>query len=302
MVVEQANIRIKIPDSKENQRKCRCPICPSYPQECEGERLYCGTKASKYDVNPKGCLCDTCSVYYEYGLKGLYYCTQIESGKSRTLVRKKRKDEDDEFYQSLFDIREESLKEESLLVSMGSRKKLPYSLNDIQFIPAQVNKIPLNSEEKVNTSIIIGKKAFKPLKLSSPVLISGMSYGAVSKNVKLVIMEVASRLKVGFNSGEGGLIDEELSGGWNYRIMQYSTGRFGVSLELLKKAAGVEIRFGQGAYPGKGSYLPPEKMNEDVARVRNLKPGEGSYSPAHHKDMKNIRDIEEKVIWLREIT
>jgi glutamate synthase domain-containing protein 2 len=302
MVVEQANIRIKIPDSKENQRKCRCPICPSYPQECEGERLYCGTKASKYDVNPKGCLCDTCSVYYEYGLKGLYYCTQIESGKSRTLVRKKRKDEDDEFYQSLFDIREESLKEESLLVSMGSRKKLPYSLNDIQFIPAQVNKIPLNSEEKVNTSIIIGKKAFKPLKLSSPVLISGMSYGAVSKNVKLVIMEVASRLKVGFNSGEGGLIDEELSDGWNYRIMQYSTGRFGVSLELLKKAAGVEIRFGQGAYPGKGSYLPPEKMNEDVARVRNLKPGEGSYSPAHHKDMKNIRDIEEKVIWLREIT
>ncbi|HTX60816.1 MAG TPA: glutamate synthase-related protein [Methanobacterium sp.] len=301
MVVEQANLRIKISDSEENRRKCRCPICPSYPQ-CGGEILFCGTNASKCDVNTGGCLCDTCSVYYEQSLKGLYYCTQVETGESKTLMRKKRTDEDEEFYQSLVDIREESLKGESLLVSMGSQKKLPYTLEDIHFIPAQINKIPLNEEDEVNNTIIIGKNSEKPLKLSSPILISGMSFGAVSKNVKLVIMGAASQLEIGYNSGEGGLTDEEKIKGWKHRIMQYSTGRFGITSELLKKAAGVEIRFGQGAYPGKGSYLPPEKMTKEVARVRDLEPAEGSYSPAHHTDINSGRDVEEKISWLKDLT
>ena len=302
MVVEQANIRTKIPDNEENHRKCRCPICPSYPQQCKGDILYCGTQASKCDINPHSCLCDTCSVYYEYELKSLYYCNQVETGESSTLMRKKRSDEDEDFYNTLVDIREESLKQESLLVSMGSLKKLPYSLNDIYFIPAQINKIPLNKEEPVNSTITLGVNAKKPLELSSPILISGMSFGAVSKNVKLVILEAASKLKIGFNSGEGGLIDEEKSSGWDYRILQYSTGRFGVNKDLLKQASAVEIRFGQGAYPGKGSYLPAEKITEEIAQVRELKPGEDSYSPAHHQDITSHQDVEEKIREIRTIS
>ena len=53
-------------------------------------------------------------------------------------------------------------------------------------------------------------------------------------------------------------------------VVQYSTGRFGVDEKLLKNAAAIEIRFGQGAYPGKGSYLPAEKMTEEIARKRGL--------------------------------
>ena len=302
MAVEQANLRTKIPDNKENHRKCRCPICPSYPLECKGEKLYCGTQASKCNINPQSCLCDTCSVYYEYELKGLYYCNQVKTGDSKTLRRKKRSDEDENVYKTLVDIREESLKQESLLVSMGSLKKLPYSMDDIYFIPAQINKIPLNKEEPVNSTITLGRTAKKPLKLSSPILISGMSFGAVSKNVKLVILKAAQKLEIGFNSGEGGLIDEEKSSGWDYRILQYSTGRFGVKKDLIKRASAVEIRFGQGAYPGKGSYLPAEKITEDIARVRELKPGEDSYSPAHHEDITCHHDVEDKVGELRELS
>jgi glutamate synthase domain-containing protein 2 len=133
-------------------------------------------------------------------------------------------------------------------------------------------------------------------------MISGMSFGAVSKNVKLVIMRAAEHLKIGFNSGEGGLIPEEVDDGWKYRIVQYSTGRYGVSPDILKQAAAIEIRFGQGAYPGKGSYLPAEKMTPEVARIRDLEPGEGSYSPAHHQDINTAQDIKDKVTWLRDIT
>lgn len=305
MVAESANIRTRIKDSKENRDKCHCPMCPSYPLHChseiDGEILFCGTDASKCDIETSGCLCNTCPVYFENELKGLYYCNQVETGESYTFMRKKRSSEDSNFYQTVVDIREESINRESLLVSMGSLKKLPFSLEDIYFIPAQVNKIPLNTEEPVNTTVTIGPYTKKPLKVSSPIMISGLSFGAVSRNVKLVIKEVASKLKIGFNSGEGGLIEEEKEVP-NYRIVQFSTGRFGVDEEIIKKADAVEIRFGQGAYPGKGSYLPAEKMNSEVAQVRGLEPGEAAYSPAHHPDMVSSPDINDKVSWLREIT
>ena len=85
-------------------------------------------------------------------------------------------------------------------------------------------------------------------------------------------------------------------------IVQYSTGRFGLTENILKKASAVEIRFGQGAYPGKGSYLPSEKITPEVAQVRNLEKGEGAYSPAHHPDMKNPHEIKDKVEWIKKIT
>jgi glutamate synthase domain-containing protein 2 len=85
-------------------------------------------------------------------------------------------------------------------------------------------------------------------------------------------------------------------------IVQYSTGRFGISENLLKEAAGVEIRFGQGAYPGKGSFLPAAKMTEDVAKIRGLMRGEDAYSPAHHPDILGFEDLRKKIDWLRSMT
>ena len=115
--------------------------------------------------------------------------------------------------------------------------------------------------------------------------------------MKQVITETASKLKIGFNTGEGGLTPEEKINGLDYRIVQYSTGRFGVDEEILKSAAAVEIRFGQGAYPGKGSYLPSEKMTSEVASVRGLESGEALYSPAHHYDMNNQKILKIKFIY-----
>ena len=302
MVVEPVSIRTKIPDTQENREKCHCSSCPSYPYNYDDEILFCGTDASKCDIEAQGCLCNTCPIFFENELKGLYYCNQVETGESNTFMRKRKSVEDSAFYQNVVDIREESINNKSLIVSMGSLKKLPFSLDDIQFIPAQVNKIPLNQEEPVNTAVNLGPNSNKPLKLSSPLIISGLSFGAVSKNVKLVIAKTASKLKIGFNSGEGGLTPEEKISGLDYRIVQYSTGRFGVDEQILKSAAAVEIRFGQGAYPGKGSYLPSEKMTSEVARIRGLESGEAAYSPAHHYDLTSQQNIKDKVSYLREIT
>ncbi len=132
------------------------------------------------------------------------------------------------------------------------------------------------------------------MRVKSPIMISGLSFGAVSKATKLVIAETAKKLNIGFNSGEGGVLSEELLDNRENIILQYSTASFGVDKELFKSGAAIEIRFGQGAYPGKGSYLPAEKITDEVAKIRGLKRGEPSNSPAHHPDILNAQDLKKK--------
>ncbi len=300
MVQDTQEIRSKIEDTPENQAKCHCPLCPSFPHECDGEILYCGLGASKADINAYGCICDTCAIYYEYGLRGIYHCNKVEAGRSKTNIRKISKGESVFSYQEMVDIKDKSAGME-MVASMGSQKELPFELDDLHFIPAQLFRIPLNADESVDTTVIIGSEAKKPFKVTSPLLISGMSFGAVSRNVRIVIGQTAMELGLGFNSGEGGVLEEERQFS-DYMIVQYSTGRFGLDEELFKNAAAIEIRFGQGAYPGKGSFLPADKITADVARIRGLERGEAAYSPAHHPDINNPQELEEKIVWLKDLT
>src|SRR3989339_1700974 len=106
-----------VQNSKENRKKCLCPNCPSYPHECDGEVLYCAEKVghSQCDVNAKGCLCPGCLVWSENNIKEIYYCTRdtIELASARggsafggkVVMRKKKPDESNEFYQTVADIK-----------------------------------------------------------------------------------------------------------------------------------------------------------------------------------------------------
>ncbi len=291
----------EIENTPENRGKCHCPYCPSYPHGCEDEVLYCSTGASKCEITVEGCICNTCPLYYQYNLHDIYYCNVQEVGESKTFIRKISKNEKQESYNKIVEIKDKS-QGMSVITAMGSEKKIPCTLDDLHFLPAQIKRIPLNKEDKVNTSTIIGPKSKKPLKVSSPILISGLSFGAVSRNVRLVISQTALKQKIGFNTGEGGVLDEEKEISKDLMIVQYSTGRFGLNEELLRSAACIEIRFGQGAYPGKGSYLPAEKITPEIAKIRNLEKGEAAYSPAHHTDINTPNELKDKVEWLKEIT
>ena len=81
-----------------------------------------------------------------------------------------------------------------------------------------------------------------------------------------------------------------------------STGRFGITEEILKKADAIEIKIGQGAKSGFGGYLPGEKVTEEIAKIRNVPVGKDIHSPAYHLDIKNIEDLKKKVEWLRKIS
>ena len=217
-------------------------------------------------------------------------------------MRKKLLDENREAYRIMEEIANIADKGKSKLCSMGSQKRMPFSLNDLHFVPAQVSKIPLNTSETVNTQVVIGPDAKKPLRVSSPIMISGMSYGAVSKNVRLVLARVASNLQIGLNAGEDVVLPEELETAPKQLIMQYPVWRFGITEDILKKCSAVEIRFGQGAFPGWESLLPASKVSPEVAKLMGHKEGEDAHSPAHHPDITNPDELKEKIRWLKELT
>ena len=215
---------------------------------------------------------------------------------------KKGLDEREKSYYKMTEVSIVADKGVSMLGSMGSLKKMPFSLDDLHFIPAQISKIPLNTNEEVNLKVVIGPEAKKPLRVSSPIMFSGMSYGAVSKNASLVLAKVASKLNLGLNSGEDIVLPEELDIASKNLVVQYSTGKVRIFDEILKKSSAIEIRFGQGVFPGWESLLPAEKVPSELAKLMELREGEALLTPAHHPDIRNQEELKEKVRLLKELT
>ena len=290
-----------VSDTPENATMCICPRCPSFPEDCKNETLYCARGKSSCDIVIKRCICPGCPLYPRHGLTNLYFCDK-EVGPARSLTRKIRSGEDNIRYQLMLDIREMARTGKSIVCSMGSQKRLPFSFDDLHFIPGQVSRIPLEREDKVATEVTIGARTRRPLKLSSPIMISGMSLGATSRNVKLVISRAVAMLGTAYNSGEGGILEEEFQSAPNHIIGQYPTYATGVDEERLRRVAAVEIRFGQGAYPGQASILPEGKQSTAPSDVRGIVGVEQDYSPAHHADMETPEDIRNKISCLREQT
>ena len=188
------------------------------------------------------------------------------------------------------------------ITSGRSNKWGKISWNDLVFVPAQLNKKPVDYfREEISSKTIIGKNSKKPIEINTPIIIGAISFGAVSKEAKVALAKASDLAGTIENTGEGGVLPEERE--FSERlIIQYSTGRFGITEEVLKKADAIEIKIGQGAKPGQGGLLPKEKVTEEIAEIRKVEKGKDIRSPAYHLDIKNIDDLRKKVGWLRDLT
>jgi len=187
-------------------------------------------------------------------------------------------------------------------VSGGRSNKLGLiSFDDLVFIPAQLNARPVDYfREEILTETIIGKNSNKPLRLKIPMIIAAMSFGALNKRSKIALAKASSAVGTATNTGEGGMLPEERRYA-KLLIAQYSTGRFGVDENYIKKADAIEIKIGQGAKPGQGGLLPGYKVTKEIARVRKVPVGQTVHSPPYHPDIKSIEDLKKKVEWLRDL-
>lgn len=92
---------------------------------------------------------------------------------------------------------------------------------------------PLLDEVPVSTTFTLGKHCRRPVTFDLPVIVSDMSFGSLSKNVKLSLARGAELSGTGICSGEGGSLDAERAKNSKY-LYEIASAMFGYDEELLK--------------------------------------------------------------------
>ncbi len=137
--------------------------------------------------------------------------------------------------------------------------------------------------------------------IDKPVIISAMSFGALGSHAVRALARGACKAGIPMNTGEGGYPKYHLMEGADL-IFQMGTAKFGVRHEdgslheqLLSDLAAkdqirmIEIKFSQGAKPGKGGLLPAEKISEEIAELRGVPMGKDVVSPPRHLECVDVK-------------
>ncbi len=152
--------------------------------------------------------------------------------------------------------------------------------------------------------------------ITKPIIISAMSYGALSSNAVRALARGAKKSGIAMNSGEGGYPKYHLMEDCDL-IFQMGTAKFGVrnddeptlNDDKLRELASkpqikmIEIKLSQGAKPGKGGLLPKEKITDEISKLRGVPKGQDVVSPQYHtecsspeetvKFIKRVQDVSE---------
>ena len=67
----------RVPDTAENEDRCICHGCPTYPRE---GLIFCSHGRSERLGEKIGCLCGDCDNFREYRLEDGYYCADGRAG------------------------------------------------------------------------------------------------------------------------------------------------------------------------------------------------------------------------------
>jgi glutamate synthase domain-containing protein 2 len=187
------------------------------------------------------------------------------------------------------------------VAAMGvPRDQLP-RWDDVQILTAQLHKLPLLEDAAVGTEVVIGPRAKKPLELDIPLLVSDMSFGALSEEAKTALAMGAEMAGTGICSGEGGMLPEEQANNSRY-FYELASARFGYSMDMVQRCQAFHFKCGQGAKTGTGGHLPGDKVRGKIAEVRGLEEGEPAVSPPRFPDWESIDDYRHFAEEVREAT
>jgi glutamate synthase domain-containing protein 2 len=185
---------------------------------------------------------------------------------------------------------------------LGAKRAVP-SFDDLVFLTASLSRYPLEGyREKCETKTIFGTRfAKKPIELKIPITVAGMSFGALSANVKEALGRAATEVGTSTTTGDGGMTREERQSSKTL-VYQCLPSRYGFNPDDLRQADAIEIVVGQGAKPGGGGMLLGQKISARVAAMRTLPEGIDQRSACRHPDWVGPDDLAIKISELREIT
>ena len=223
---------------------------------------------------------------------------KTESFDNQELAYNKKFAKSDKDERAMDLIHEMAISGQSIVSAMGTDLKMP-NWEDILILGCQLNPQPLEKEIDINTQTVIGKNALKPLIIESPIYITHMSFGALSKEVKIALAKGSAMIKTAQCSGEGGILVEEKENAYKY-IFEYVPNKYSVNDENLKSSDAIEIKIGQSTKPGLGGQLEGVKVTPEIAKVRNKTEGMDIHSPATIPEVNSKEDLKDLVSSLRE--
>jgi glutamate synthase (NADPH/NADH) large chain len=148
-----------------------------------------------------------------------------------------------------------------------------------------------------------------PVREIYPLIIGGMSFGALSPNMweglqmGVAYLNEELGMPVRMCTGEGGCPPRLLRSPFlKYVILQIASGYFGwdeiihAIPEMVEDPCAVEIKYGQGAKPGDGGLLMWHKVNKLIAAIRGVPPGVSLPSPPTHQTQYSIEESVAKMI------
>jgi methylamine---glutamate N-methyltransferase subunit C len=185
---------------------------------------------------------------------------------------------------------------------LGAKRKLPH-FDDLVFLGASLSRYPLEGyREKCSSRTVLGTRfAKRPIVLETPVTIAGMSFGALSANVKEALGLAATAVGTSTTTGDGGMTPEERRSSKTL-VYQCLPSRYGFNPDDVRSADAIEVVLGQGAKPGGGGMLLGQKVNPRVAAMRTLPEGIDQRSACRHPDWTGPDDLTIKIQELREVT
>lgn len=148
-----------------------------------------------------------------------------------------------------------------------------------------------------------------PVREIYPLIIGGMSFGALSPNMweglqmGVAYLNEELGMPVRMSTGEGGCPPRLLRSRFlKYVILQIASGYFGwdeilhAIPEMKEDPCAIEIKYGQGAKPGDGGLLMWYKVNQLIAAIRGVPPGVSLPSPPTHQTQYSIEESVAKMI------
>ncbi len=148
-----------------------------------------------------------------------------------------------------------------------------------------------------------------PVREIYPLIIGGMSFGALSPNMweglQMGVAYLNDELKmpVRISTGEGGCPPRLLRSRFLKNvILQIASGYFGwdeiihALPEMKTDPCAIEIKYGQGAKPGDGGLLMWYKVNRLIAAIRGVPTGINLPSPPTHQTQYSIEESVAKMI------
>lgn len=165
----------------------------------------------------------------------------------------------------------------------------------------------LPPEEAVRAASVHGW--IPPVREIYPLMIGGMSFGALSPNMweglqmGVAYLNEVMGMSVRISTGEGGCPPRLLRSRFlKYVILQIASGYFGwdeiihALPEMKEDPCAIEIKYGQGAKPGDGGLLMWHKVNSLIAAIRGVPAGVSLPSPPTHQTKYSIEESVAKMI------